>query len=368
MSEKGPSPPRDSLSAPQEACPYMSDAQTSSAQQPDAQGPTDAVTQLVDMLQLESLESLDEATGGHDRFLAPTQPQAFWRVFGGQVLAQSTAAAVRTVDSDRAPHSVHGYFLRPGDANKPIEIHVERLRDGGSFSARRSQAYQDGKPILSMIASFQTTSGGPVHQTPMPAGIPEPEELADPEELVGHVKHPVVQEWGSGRPFEIRHIDRPIYLEADRHERATTAVWMRTRRPLPDDRNIHRAAILYASDYTLLEPMLRRHGYYWAKPGLKLASLDHAFWWHRHARADEWLLYVQESPSAQNARGLGTGSIFSRDGRLVASVAQEGMIRPPQGLKPRMKEAFQRPTVTDKARQRELNAKYGSAWRSRYMD
>lgn len=327
--------------------------------------PGQSVAQLVDMLELERLETSDRETGS-DRFLAPVFPQAFWRVFGGQVLAQATTAAMLTVDSARAVHSVHGFFLRPGDATRPIEVSVERLRDGGSFSARRSQAYQDGQPILSMIASFQEPSPGPVHHALMPSRIPSPDDLATPEELVGHVKHPVVQEWGRGRPFEIRHIDRPIYLEADRDRRATTAVWLRTRGALPDDPNVHRAAILYASDYTLLEPVLRRHGLYWAKPGLKLASLDHAFWWHRDARADEWLLYLQESPSAQNSRGLGTGSIFTRDGDLVATVAQEGMIRTPQGLRPKIRESVQRLAVGSGVH-RELNQKYSSAWRSRYM-
>ncbi|GAA4927002.1 acyl-CoA thioesterase II [Nesterenkonia rhizosphaerae] len=323
----------------------------------------EAVDQLVGMLQLEQLEN---DADGEDQFLAPVFEQAFWRVFGGQVLAQSATAAMHTVDPERAIHSVHGYFLRPGDASKPIEIKVERLRDGGSFSARRSQAYQNGKPILSMIASFQRPSAGPAHQAQMPAGIPDPEELASPEELVGHVKHPIIQEWGRGRPFEIRHIDRPLYLEADREARPTSAVWMKTKTALPDDPNVHRAAILYASDYTLLEPILRRHSLYWAKPGLKMASLDHALWWHRPARADEWLLYVQDSPSAQSARGLSTGSIYSREGLLVATVAQEGMVRPPQGIRPRIQETIQKTVVNNGRTQRQLNQKYSSAWQSRY--
>src|SRR5699024_9579424 len=166
--------------------------------------PKGATKQLVDMLQLQLLDSGGES--GQRRFMAPVFPQAFWRVFGGQVLAQSTTAAMATVASDRVVHSVHGYFLRPGDATKPIEVVVDELRDGGSFSARRSQAYQDGKPILSMIASFQKPAAGLTHQQQMPENIPQPEDLAAPEELVSHVKHPVAQEWGHGRPFEIRHI------------------------------------------------------------------------------------------------------------------------------------------------------------------
>ncbi|WP_150462543.1 acyl-CoA thioesterase [Nesterenkonia ebinurensis] len=326
--------------------------------------PEEAVSQLVGMLDLEALPG----DGGEDRFLAPVFEQAFWRVFGGQVLAQAVTAAMRTVDPERAVHSVHGYFLRPGDATKPIEVSVERLRDGGSFSARRSHAIQDGKPILSMITSFQKPAAGPEHQAPMPLGIPDPEELPAPEELVGHVKHPVMQEWARGRPFEIRHIDRPIYLEADRDHRPTSAVWLKTRTPLPDDPNIHRAALLYASDYTLLEPVLRQHGFYWAKPGLKVASLDHAMWWHRHARADEWLLYVKDSPAAQSSRGFSHGAIYTRSGQLVASTAQEGMIRPPQGVKPLLQETVQKRAINAGRAQRQLNQKYKTAWRSRYMD
>lgn len=310
--------------------------------------PEEAVEQLVGMMALEDLPVSEESAHPEDRFLGPVFEQAFWRVFGGQVLAQSAVAAMRTVAPDRVIHSVHGYFLRPGDATKPIEIGVERLRDGGSFSARRSQAYQDGRPILSMIASFQKPSPGPHHQHPMPAGIPAPEDLVAPHDLVGHVKHPVMQEWGHGRPFEIRHVERPLYLEQDRDPRPANAVWMRAKAPLPDDPDIHRAALLYASDYTLLEPVLRQHGLYWAKPGMKVASLDHAMWWHRDARADEWLLYVQDSPSAQSSRGLGMGYIYDRAGSLVASVAQEGMVREPQGLRPKIKETIQRSVLRAK--------------------
>lgn len=332
----------------------------------------DSVQQLVDMLQLQRLDPEDEqaASGrsAEDHFLGPVFKQAYWRVFGGQVLAQAATAAMATVDPDRLIHSVHGYFLRPGDASKPIQVSVERLRDGGSFSARRSQAYQDGTPILSMIASFQRPSAGVSHQRRMPEGVPDPEDLAPPQELVGHVKHPIVHEWAHGRPFDIRHVDRPIYLEADQVPHATSAVWLKTKAALPDDPNIHRAAILYASDYTLLEPVLRRHGLYWAKPEMKVASLDHAMWWHRDARADEWLLYVQQSPSAQNARGLAQGSIYSRDGALVASVAQEGMVRPPQGLRPKLSEKMQQTLVNSSRATRTINKKYSQTWTSRYLE
>lgn len=310
--------------------------------------PEEAVEQLVGMLDLEELPVSEETAHPEDRFLGPVFEQAFWRVFGGQVLAQSAAAAMRTVEPERVIHSVHGYFLRPGDATEPIEIGVERLRDGGSFSARRSQAYQNGRPILSMIASFQKPSHGLEHQLPSLDSVPAPEDLPSPQDLVGHVKHPVMQEWGYGRPFEIRHIDKPLYLEPDKSPRPSSGVWMRAKAPLPNDPNIHRAAMLYASDYTLLEPILRQHSLYWAKPGMKIASLDHAMWWHRDARADDWLLYLQDSPSTQNARGLSMGYIYDRSGNLVATVAQEGMVRAPEGLKPKIRETIQRSVIRTK--------------------
>ncbi len=305
--------------------------------------------------------------GREERFLGPTHQQAFWRVFGGQVLAQSAVAAMHTVPRERAIHSVHGYFLRPGDAKKPLEIGVDRLRDGRSFSARRAQAYQGGVPILSMIASFQTASPGPSHQMEVPPGIPQPEDLAAPHELIGHVKHPIMQEWAWGRPFEIRHIDRPLYVSPDPHPLAHNAVWMRARTKLGDDPQIHRAAILYASDYTIMESTLRRHGLYWSKPEMRVASLDHALWWHRDARADEWLLYVQASPAAQGSRGLGQGHIFTREGELVASVAQEGMVRRPEGIKPLIKEQIRRTAVGSSRTSRQAHRTYDDSWRSRYF-
>lgn len=326
--------------------------------------PQEAADLLVAMFDLEELAPSTGTRTNEDRFLGPVVDQAFWRVFGGQVLAQAAQAGMRTVESDRVIHSLHGYFLRPGDATRPIKFGVERLRDGGSFSARRTHAYQDGVPILSMIASYQRPSRGPDHQRPMPASIPDPEQLPAPSQVVGHVKHPVIREWAHGRPFEIRHIDRPLYLQADGAPRAHSAVWMRCRGELPDDPNLHRAAILYASDYTLLEPVLRRHSLYWGKPGLKVASLDHAMWWHRPARADDWLLFVQQSPSAQSARGLGTGQIYDRAGHLVATVAQEGMVRAPEGLAPWWKERLLRArvgAVTRGAR----TAAYEPVWKSR---
>lgn len=249
------------------------------------------------------------------------------RVFGGQVLAQSLVAATRTIPDDRIVHSAHGYFLRPGDVHQPITFAVDRIHDGRSFSTRRTQAYQDAKPILSLIMSFQIEDEGLEHQVDMPADVADPDSLPSAIELLGHIDHPAAKHWSEERPFDVRHVPSPIYLSVEGEPSAHQAVWMKARGPLPDDPNLHRAALAYASDYSILEPILRRHGVPWVAPGLKAASLDHAMWWHRFARVDEWLLYVQESTTAVGGRGLSHGRIYSRDGALVASVAQEGMVR-----------------------------------------
>jgi acyl-CoA thioesterase-2 len=272
------------------------------------------------------------ARTNEDIFTGPSQWQPQGRVFGGQVLAQSITAAIRTVPSDRIVHSMHGYFLRPGDIDKPITFAVDRIHDGRSFSTRRTQAYQDGIPILSLIASFQIEDAGLEHQIEMPADLPQPEDIPSTAERLAGIDHPVARFWSTERPFDMRHVDSPIYLSVQGERVGHQAVWMKTFGELPDDPNLHRAALAYASDYTILEPIYRRHGVAWVTPGLKTASLDHAMWWHRFGRVDEWLLYVQETPSGQGGRGLSLGRIYSRDGMLLASVAQEGMVRvPPAG-------------------------------------
>jgi acyl-CoA thioesterase-2 len=265
-----------------------------------------------------------------DIFTGPSQWQAHGRVFGGQVLAQSVVAAERTVPDDRPIHSMHAYFLRPGDVEQPITFSVDRIHDGRSFTTRRTQAYQQGVPILSMIASFQTEDEGLDHQVEMPADIPDPESLPSTAETLKGIDHPIAKSWASDRPFDIRHVNSPIWLRSDGDHAAHQAVWIKAIGKLSDDPNLHRAAMAYMSDYTLLEPILRRHGVAWATPGLKVASLDHAMWWHRFGRVDEWMLYVQESPNAVGGRGLSFGRIFSRTGVLLASVAQEGTIRVPK--------------------------------------
>lgn len=269
------------------------------------------------------------ARTSEDIFTGPSQWMPHGRVFGGQVLAQSLVAATRTVADDRHVHSMHGYFLRPGDVEESITFAVDRIHDGRSFSTRRVQAYQSGQPILSMIASFQDDDEGLVHQIEMPSGMPDPESLPSTAEVLGHLDHSVAQHWANDRPFDMRHVPSPIYLKADGELTSHQAIWMKTLGSLPGDPDLHRAALAYASDYSIMEPVLRQHGLPWITPGLKVASLDHAMWWHRFGRVDEWLLYVQDSPSAQGGRGLSRGSIFNREGLLLATVAQEGMVRVP---------------------------------------
>ena len=281
------------------------------------------------------LEMLDLRDGGgartlEDIFVGRSITSLRRRVYGGQVLAQAAVAAMRTVDTRRHIHSLHGYFLRPGEVGLPITFGVERIRDGRSFSARRVHAYQQGRTILSMIASFQLPAGGLDHHDRMPEGIPDPESLPSLRETLGGIDLPEARATAHERPFDMRYVSDPLFVPWDGEHTAHNAVWIRALSPLPDDPDIHRAALAYVSDYTMLEPVLRRHGKSWSEPGLTMASLDHAMWWHRPARADEWILYVQTSPNASSARGLGIGKMFTRDGALIATTAQEGMVRLPQ--------------------------------------
>nr|WP_213281853.1 acyl-CoA thioesterase II [Cellulomonas hominis] len=265
---------------------------------------------------------------GADRFTAHSLPKPGGRVFGGQVVAQALVAAGRTVPGGRLPHSLHGYFLRAGDIASPIELSVERLRDGRSFSARRTHASQEGEPILSMIASFQEDQEGVELTQPMP-DVPAPEDVESAMDRMGHLDHPLARFWTHESAFDVRHVGGSLYLgpapRPDGHQR----VWMRTKGALPDDQLLHRAVLAFACDQIMLEPVLRRAGLSWLTPGLSVASLDHAMWWHRDVQVDDWLLFDQDSPTAQGGRGLGTTRVFSREGVLVATIAQEGMVRVP---------------------------------------
>jgi acyl-CoA thioesterase-2 len=283
---------------------------------------------LLPVLDVRPTRAGDAADGAEDVFTGPNLPHWRARLFGGQVLGQVAVAAGRTVPEGRDLHSLHAYFLRPGDPGVPVAFAVERLRDGRSFSARRVQATQDGVPILSGIASFQAPAEGLEHHEPAPE-VPGPEELPSDYALLDALDHPAARQLGRGRHVELRHVEPALYAAPDPERRARQAVWFRLDAPLPGPDLLHRAALAYASDLSVLEPVLRRHGLAWATPGMSVASLDHAMWWHRPARADEWVLYVLESPSASGARGLTTGRMYDREGRLVATVAQEGMVRVP---------------------------------------
>ncbi len=268
-----------------------------------------------------------------DVFIGRSQPMPHGRVFGGQVLAQSVIAAGRTVNDledaaehPRRIHSLHGYFLRAGDSNQPIRFAVERLRDGHSFSARRVHAIQFGKPILSLITSFQTDAEGLDHQDSMPSA-PDPESLPSLAEVFDGLEDPQAVFWSKEKAIDQRHVEGAIYIRPGRQLAAQQSVWLRAVGQMPDDPLLHAAVLAYSSDYALLEPVLRRHGLAWSDRRLRAASLDHAMWFHRPGRADDWTLYTQSSPSASGGRGLAAGRMFNTDGILIATVAQEGMLR-----------------------------------------
>jgi acyl-CoA thioesterase II len=288
-----------------------------------AKNPADAVVKVLQVLDVQP-----DPDAGEDVFAGFSYRPPWGRIFGGQVLAQSLMAAHKTVGDERKVHSLHAYFLRAGDPEVPIQFAVERLRDGRSFSARRTQAIQNGKAILSMISSFQTPSEGLDHQAEMPK-VPAPEDLPSMEDLFGHYDVPAIQQMLRSRPVDMRHVEGPLYISAASEKVAHQAVWLRAAAPMPDDALLHTTMLAFSSDYSLLESVLRRHGLSWSTHGMRTASLDHAMWFHRPARVDDWLLYVQRSPSASGARGMGLGQIFTRDGILIASTAQEGMMRVP---------------------------------------
>ncbi len=274
---------------------------------------------LVRLLDLEKIEQ--------DIFRG-ISPKARWqRVFGGQVAGQALVAAGRTVPRERAVHSLHSYFIRPGDPAVPIIYDVDRVRDGRSFSTRRVVAVQHGQPIFSLSASFQLDQPGIDHQSEMP-DAPPPEELPTLEERYDDAPEAAAFFRAMPRPIDLRYVDDPPWQQHAKGPRdGFTRVWLRADGRLPDDPLLHVCVLTFASDMTLLDSVLVRHGLAAGIDPLALASLDHAMWFQRRFRADEWLLYVSESPSASGSRGLASGRFFSRDGRQVASVVQEGMIR-----------------------------------------
>lgn len=284
----------------------------------------EAVDPLGAVLTALELEPVDENT-----FVGRSLPQLHGRVYGGQVLAQALLAAGRTMTTERLPHSVHGYFLRPGDLEEPITFAVERLRDGRSFSARRTHAIQSGKPILSMITSFQADQQGLDHAEQVPQ-VPSPEELPSSVELFSSLDHPVAQFFYRNGAFDLRHVEGDLFTAPGEVRTDRQHLWMRARGPLPANQLAQRAVLAYACDQVMLEPIMRRHHLSWMTREASVASLDHAMWWHRDVDAGDWLLYSQFSPSASGGRGLGVAKVYSRSGELVATIAQEGMVRVPQ--------------------------------------
>ncbi|HEV7324740.1 MAG TPA: acyl-CoA thioesterase II [Bosea sp. (in: a-proteobacteria)] len=266
---------------------------------------------------------------GHNRFQGRSPDNGWTRVFGGQVIGQALYAACKTVE-ERQPHSLHAYFMLPGDPTIPIVYEVERLRDGGSFSTRRVLALQKDAAIFAMSASFQIAEPGYDHQMPMPA-VPMPEELPDRDgmerDVLPHMPEAVRAYYRRERPIDIRPVELSRYAAGAPREPKFN-VWVRAAQKLPDEPALHQSVLAYASDLLLLDSSLIAHGTSVFDRRVQSASLDHAMWFHRPFRADDWLLYAQDSPSASGARGFSRGLIFDRDGHLVASVAQEGLIRP----------------------------------------
>ncbi|MEQ8486120.1 MAG: acyl-CoA thioesterase II [Pseudomonadales bacterium] len=280
-----------------------------------------SVKDLISLLDLEEIEK------NHYRATSPSE--GWQRVYGGQVIGQALVAASRTVPEDRHAHSLHGYFLRPGDTTIPILYKVDRIRDGRSFTTRRVVAIQHGQAIFNMSISFQVHEDGFDHQFEMPQA-PAPEDLADERELRAQwaAKLPPAQAEGftRDRPIDMRPVD-PIDIFAPEQRPPRQMCWMKARDPLPDDPRLHQCVLAYLSDWSLLDTATLPHGVSFLQDDMQMASLDHAMWFHRPFRADEWLLYVQDSPSASGARGLNRGLIYRRDGVLVASAAQEGLMR-----------------------------------------
>ncbi|MET0174144.1 MAG: acyl-CoA thioesterase II [Agrobacterium vaccinii] len=276
---------------------------------------------LISTLDLEKLE---------ENLFRGTSPQVGWqRVFGGQVIAQALMAAQRTVAEDRFVHSLHAYFMRPGDPKVPIIYQVDRIRDGASFATRRIVAIQHGHAIFSMSASFQIDEGGFDHQAQIP-DVPQPEQLMSEEQMrdafLAKAPPAIRKYWENKRPIEIRPVSLTHYISKEKLEPHQN-VWVRAVGDVPADRHYQAAVLAYLSDMTLLDTSLYAHGTTIFDPAVQAASLDHAMWFHRPCKLDDWLLYTQDSPSASGARGLTRGNLFTRDGILVASMAQEGLIR-----------------------------------------
>lgn len=279
---------------------------------------------IADLLQLLALERLELTLfRGESRDIGAPQ------VYGGQVLGQALRAASATVEAARVVHSLHAYFLRRGDFNAPIVYQVDRSLDGHSFSNRRVVAIQHGEPIFNMTASFQVPEAGLEHQVAVP-DVPRPEQLPDSShptpELLARLPQRLRRFLEQPRPFEFRMV-QPMDLLRPRKAPPVRQIWFRAAGRLPDDESLHRCLLAYVSDQFLLETAVLPHGESVLSPNIIMASIDHAMWFHRPLRVDEWLLYALESPSASGARGFARAGVFALDGRLVASTAQEGLVR-----------------------------------------
>ena len=282
----------------------------------------EAVADLIDVIALEERET--------DCFRGLTPDMGWKRVFGGQVVAQALAAALATVEPERHVHSLHGYFLRPGDPKQPIDYAVDRFRDGKSFTTRGVVARQGAEIIFTMSSSFHLEETGFDHQVPMPE-VRRPDDLPDQQALLrdddSHMPPAMKQFFQRRWPVEIRPVDPEGFVDPASRRAAVRCIWLRALGRLPADPKVHLCTLAYASDLNLIDAALLPHGRSLFDADLMLASLDHAMWFHRPFRADEWLLFVQESPSASGARGFNRGLIFTADGLLVASVVQEGLMR-----------------------------------------
>lgn len=279
-----------------------------------------AVDQLLEVLDLAQVEEMT--------FRGVSPPVGPQRVYGGQVAGQALVAAGRTVDPARFVHSLHGYFVRGGDPVEPIEYRVENIRDGRSFSVRRCVAVQHDRPIFLMSASFQRQEQGLDHHAPAPLGVPGPDEVPTMTDRLSRYPERLGIWSLIPRPIDVRYVGEPGWVRpGDRPADPQQRVWMRLDGKLPDDPLLHACALTYASDLTLLDSVLSVHGEVWGPGGVVGASLDHALWFHRPFRADEWFLYDCWSPSASGARGLATGRMFTEDGRQIASAVQEGLLR-----------------------------------------
>jgi acyl-CoA thioesterase-2 len=282
-------------------------------------------TILDELVALLALERIEE-----NLFRGQSQDLGWGTVFGGQVLGQALSAAVQTVPKDRHAHSLHAYFLRPGDVSKPIVYDVDRIRDGSSFTTRRVVAIQSGQPIFNLAASFQKLEDGFSHADAMP-DVPPPESLPTEQERIApfaqrlpkFLRDRAVAE----RAFELRTVEAESDPFLPAPAPPVRSVWMKTCGKLEGELALHQYLLAYASDHAFLTTALLPHGTTWLTPGMQVASIDHVMWFHRPFRVDDWLLHVMESPSAHGARGLVRGRVFSRDGALVASTAQEGLIR-----------------------------------------